>query len=534
MSAARPRPTSAFAPTHPAVVHRRIHELFLTGLAALVAAVLALAVIVALPDASVTNVLLVLGGIVGVIGVAALVVSSRLELTVTLLTLYLLLLYGPIKLGLGGGTVAHGADTVLILAICLGALLRFAVRQEPVKLPPLSAWVLAYTATVVIEAFNPKTGGVLKVLGGFRQGLQWVPFFFFGYQLIRSKKRLRQLFLLIGVCALANGIVASYQTGLSPQQIASWGPGYRELFQPTTVGQKGGHARVYDDAEGQAHPRPVGLGSDSGFSGGIGLVALPFCLALLATWRSRRRWIGAVLALGALMGVLSGLGRLQVIGAVLSVLSFLALASLGGRRFKQPLIALLTVAALAVPLGVLFLGVFRSGTFSRYTTFEKASPTAIATHKAPAYQKIPEFLQRAPFGIGLGTTGPAGGFGGQSSEQGQGHGASAETQYNFISDELGAPGLLVWVALSLYVVLLIPRRLRDIHDGELAILLSGLFAPFAALIIIGFSGPIQTSAALGPYFWFAVGAAAYWLVGPGRPSQARASAQAQAVEGAAA
>lgn len=530
MSAPRSRPSSAFALTHPAVVHRRLHDLFLTGLTAVVAALLALAVIVALPNASVSDVLLVLGGIVGLLGIGALVASSRLELTVTLLTLYLLLLYGPIKLGLGGGPVAHGADTVLILAICLGALMRFAVRPEPVKLPPLSAWVLAYTATVLIEAFNPKTGGILKVLGGFRQGLQWVPFFFFGYQLVRTKKRLRQMFLIVGVCALANGIVATYQTGLSPQQIASWGPGYRELFQPTTVGQKGGHARVYDDAEGNAHPRPVGLGSDSGFSGGIGLVALPLCLALLATWRSRRRWVSVMLALGALMGVLSGLGRLQVVGAVLSVLSFLALASLGGRRVKQPLIALVTVVAIAVPLGALFVGVVRSGTFSRYTTFEKASPTAIATHKSPAYEKIPEFLQRAPFGIGLGTTGPAGGFGGQSIEQGEGHGASAETQYNFISDELGAPGLLVWVALSLYIALLIGRRLNDIRNDELAILLAGLFAPFAALIIIGFSGPIQTSAALGPYFWFATGAVAYWLAGPGRSSQEAVAANGNLVE----
>jgi hypothetical protein len=400
------RLSGAIGVAHPAVLQRRIHDLLLIGLAALVPTAIALAIIVKMPDASVANGALVLAAIVAVLGVAALVASSRLEVTVTLLTLYLLLLYGPIKLGLGGGKLAHAADDVLILAICVGAVMRLAVRREPISLPPLFGWVLAFFATVALEAFNPATGGMLKVLGGFRQQLHWVPFFFFGYLLIRSKKRFRQLFLIVGVCALANGVVAAYQTGLSPAQLASWGPGYRELFQPTTLGQKGAQARVYD-TEGEAHPRPVGLGSDSGFSGGVGLIALPFCLALLATWRSRRRWAAAVLALGAIAGVATGGGRLQVVGAVLSVVAFLLLASLGGRQVvKRPLLALLVVIALAVPVGVLFATLVRPGTFGRYGTFGKASFSAIATHKSGGYTKIPHFLELTPFGIGLGTTGP--------------------------------------------------------------------------------------------------------------------------------
>ena len=103
--------------------------------------------------------------------------------------------------------------------------MRLLARRERVKLPPLSGWVLAFVAIVVLEAFNPKTQGLLHALGGFRQELQWVPFFFFGYVLIRSKKRLRQLFIILGVIGLANGVVAAYQTSLSPAQLASWGPG---------------------------------------------------------------------------------------------------------------------------------------------------------------------------------------------------------------------------------------------------------------------------------------------------------------------
>jgi hypothetical protein len=495
---------------HPAVLQRRINDLLLIGLTGLIPAVIALGIIVEMPDANVANVALVLAAIVAALGIAAFVASRRLEVTVTLLSVYLLLLYGPVKLGLGGGTVAHGADDILILAVCIGALMRLAVRREPVRLPPLSGWLLAFVGTVALEAFNPKTGGLLKVLGGLRQQLHWVPFFFFGYLLVRSKRRFRQVFLLAGVCALANGVVAAYQTGLSPQQLARWGPGYAELYQPHSVGQKGSLAQDYV-YEGEAHTRPPGLGDYSGFSGGIGLIALPGCLALLATWRSRRRWVVAVLALGAIVGVATAGGRTQVIGAVLSVTAFLLLTALGGRRARRPLGALLIVLAIAVPFGGLFVSVLRNGAFGRLGTFEKSPISGIVTHKSGGLMHIPADLALNPYGIGLGTTGAVGSFGGKSI--GQGQGISAETQWNFIADELGGPGLVVYALLAIYIVVLVVRRLPAVRDDELAILLAGVFAPFVALIFIGFSGPTLNSTADGPLFWFAMGIAAYWLTG---------------------
>ncbi len=33
---------------------------------------------------------------------------------------------------------------------------------------------------------------------------------------------------MLGVIALANGVVSAYQTRLTPAQLASWGPGYAE------------------------------------------------------------------------------------------------------------------------------------------------------------------------------------------------------------------------------------------------------------------------------------------------------------------
>ena len=143
-------------------------------------------------------------------------------------------------------------------------------------------------------------------------------------------------------------------------------------------------------------------------------------------------------------------------------------------------------------------------------------PRSVPSHKSSAWENIPNFLSKAPLGVGLGTVGAAGGFGGKVTELVEGHGVSAETQYNVVADELGAPGLIVWVALTIYVIALVATGMRAVGDGELAIMLAGALAPFVALALEGFSGPFITSTASGPYFWLAVGMAAYWFAGPGR------------------
>ena len=105
---------------------------------------------------------------------------------------------------------------MLIVAIALGMLTRLSRKRERVTLPPLSGWVLAFVAVVLVEALNPSTGGVLKAVGGYRQQLEFVPLFFFGYVIVRSKRRFRQLFLLLGVIALANGVVGAPSVAAEP------------------------------------------------------------------------------------------------------------------------------------------------------------------------------------------------------------------------------------------------------------------------------------------------------------------------------
>jgi hypothetical protein len=511
MSTPHLRLSSPLGGVHPVVLGRRLQDLALLGAAALVPLILALGITVALPK---PNFLLVLGVLVGALGVVVLVVSPRLELTVGFLAIYLGCINGPLKLIVSAGVVSAALQDVVMLAVCLGVVVRLIVRRRPVRLPALSGWVIAFVLIVMVEAFNPKTHGVLKIIAGYRQQLEWVPFFFFGYLLMRSKDRFRKTFLLLGVIALANGAVATVQTQLSPAQVASWGPGYQQRI----FGKAG---RTYS-SEGESRVRPLGLGSDSGFGGGVAIVALPGTLALLSTLK-RRRWFAMVLCLGAIVAAATSLGRLQLGGAVLSVVAFALLSLSAGRRLGRPFAALLVLLAVAVPLGAVFVSAVGQGVFSRYSSLAPGSAATTATsYKESALNQIPHEIVSAPFGFGLATAGSVSGFGGKVTELLEGHGVTSETQANFLVKELGVLGLVVWFGFLLRLIVLAFRRLRDVRDVELQTDLVAVFAPLIALLFMSYDGAVSASAALGPYFWFAGGVAGYWLVGPGRALARRA------------
>jgi hypothetical protein len=486
---------------HPLVRERRAGDILKLSLTALVPAVAATAITIALPQ---TSILIVLAAIAGLLAIVVLMASSRLEVTVAILVIYLGLINGPVKMLLGGRELTASFQDIIVLAVFTGAMIRIISRREQVRLPALSGWVIAWVLLVIVNAFNPRTESLLHIAGGFRQQLQYVPFFYFGYVLMRSKRRFRQLFAIVGVIAFANGVVAAYQTELSPTQLSSWGPGYASLIHTTGVGS----GRTYV-SEGEARVRPPALGSDAGFSGAVGHIALPMCLALLVITR-RRKWIPTLLCLGAIVGVMVGLGRLSLIGAGLGVISFIVLAALSGRSLTRSLAALLAITVLIIPVGVLVVSTLRPGTFKRFEKINASPETTL--HKENSWDKIPKYAAAAPFGFGLGNSGPVGGLGGRANNLIEGHGLTSETQYNVLVKELGVPGLILWPAIIIYVGMLMATRLRRIRDPDLAVCLAGTLAALVPLLIEGSSGFLSGSTADGPYYWFAVGVAGYWFV----------------------
>jgi hypothetical protein len=488
---------------HPLVMSRRIRNLLAVSAGGLIAAVIALSVAVAMPQ---PNPVLVFAIIVGVGAILSLALSPRYEVTVGLLALYLGLLDGPVKLDLNT-QVASGFRNVLIIAVAAGMILRLAVRRQRVTLPPLSGWVLPFAAFVLIEPLNPNTGGILKSLGGYRQELEWVPFFFFGYLVIRSKKRFRQLFLILGVIALANGVVGAVQARLSPGQLAHWGPGYSNLI---NGGPGGFSGRTYV-SEGVARLRPPALGSDSGFGGGVGVVALPGLLALLGSGRLRRRWPVLLCCAGALLGIATSASRTSVVDAVIVLLSFVLLSQVARLRISRSLAGLVLVAVLTIGIGSALVAIDGAGVFGReksLVSVQRIQETG-ANGKEQSLAAIPHDLASAPFGFGLGTGGSVGGFGGGTHVKLEGQKVPSGSAYNLLTKELGIPGLLLWSGLSVSVIVLALSLLRSMADPELRSYLAAVLAAFVALTMEGFSGP-TLAVTIGVYLWFAAGIVAYW------------------------
>ncbi|HYM55581.1 MAG TPA: hypothetical protein VES97_09475, partial [Solirubrobacteraceae bacterium] len=302
------------------------------------------------------------------------------------------------------------------------------------------------------------------------------------------------------------------QVRLNPHQLAAWGPGYSEKV----LGTNGVSGTTFA-SEGSGRVRPLALGSDIGFGGTVGVIALPGVLMLLATARPRRRWIFMLLSLAAVLGVGVSLSRTSVLGAIVTLVAFAVLSLSAGRRVTRPLAALIVILALTIPLASVVTSTEGTAIFSRYTSIAPNTAASTSTgYKSVSLKQIPVDIANDPFGFGLGTAGAASSFGGHTTVTLEGHGFSSETEFNFIMNELGLPGLLLWVSFTIYLGALVVRRLTSIKDVETRLALAAAFSVLAGLTVEGFAGAFTAGTAGGPYFWLAAGIAAYWLAGPGR------------------
>ncbi len=511
---------------HPTVTGRRARDQIILCAAMLISLVLALAISAEMPKPTVKSVVEVIAIIVGLVACVVLVASTRYTVTLTLLACYLGLLDGPVKLE-AASKYASGVRDLLIIAIGLGMLMRLSSQKQRVRLPPLSAWVLGFVAVALVQALNPGTHGFLKILGGYRQVLEFVPLFFFGYVIMRSKQRFRQLFLILGVIALANGLVAAYQARISTTALASWGPGYGERVNGKSAGGKaaGGQTGRTYAVEGVAHNRPPALGSDSGFGGGVGVLALPGLMALLVMGGLRRRWPVMLCSLGAVLGIATSASRTTIVITVVMLFSFVALSLIARIRIARALAGLIAIALIAIGVVVGLEAADGHAIFHRQESLAKVVSGAEGHEsgddgKEKHLNEIPRDLLGAPFGLGLGDTGSVAGFGGHEKITIESEKVAGGSTLNLLAIEMGAPGLLLWVGFSLTVVMLGVTRLRRVEDPELRMYLVAVLAAYIGFSVQGLSGQTIAVTPAGAYVWFAPGVIAYWLAGPGRSAMA--------------
>src|SRR5262249_24361692 len=153
-----------------------------------------------------------------------------------------------------------------------------AVRREKVTLPPLTGWVIAWLVVIAVQIANPYNGTLIHSIASVRPHAEFVPLFFLGYLVVRSKTRIRNFLLLLLAIAAVNGVVGLVQQNMSPDQLAGWGPVYEKALK----GESSVATRTFADDEGNERNRPFALGGDIGFGGAIGYLAVPAALALLS------------------------------------------------------------------------------------------------------------------------------------------------------------------------------------------------------------------------------------------------------------
>lgn len=431
--------------------------------------------------------------------------SERYELTLVALLLYLGLVDGVVKLSMAS-TGATLIRDVLLYAIALGAVVRMILRRQRLTAPPLVGFVFAWVVVCVVQLANPANVSLLHAASSLRQHLEFVPLFFFGYLVLRSERRLLGLLMLVAAVAAINGIVALFQWHLTPQQFASWGPGYAKLIHGTSTLS----GRAFVDANGVAHVRPTALGSDIGFGGAVGMVALPALAALIAmAWRRPRLWLLIlVTAPLVVLAVWTSQARTQVVAAVVALIAFLAL-TMTSRRGVTAIVSIAVVGLTTYGLVSAVSGHTNSASAhaSRYGSITpgKVIGTTIDYRKA-TFQLIPTYIVKYPLGAGLGSTGPASGahVGGSATTS-----LDAESEFTFLLVETGIPGLVVMTTFML-VVIVVGLRLRAVSDVHLQRSLMALVAVLIGIFATWIVGIATAAPPSAPMFWLCAGTFAFW------------------------
>ena len=432
------------------------------------------------------------------------VVSPRLEVSLAVLLLYLGLLDGYLKLRSASTTVTLGRDA-LLYSIVIGLLVRAAVRHERPSVPPLTGYVLAFVLATVVQLFNPANVSLSTAFVGLRPHLEWMPLFVLGFLVLRDARRLRGLFVLLLIVTGVNGIVGSIQFNLTPQQLAGWGPGYSERYLGT--GGFAGAARTFYDSSGASHVRPLALGSDFGFGGDLGLLALPGAFALIGFTHSRRlRMLALVGVAGVGLAILTAQSRAAIVAAVGALVAYGMLSA----RSRQRGVTIVSVAAgLAVFYVLLtaFVSSNQSGAFDRYKSIAPSQiVSSLSQSRGSALAVVPKYFVQIPLGAGLGRTGPAAGVtsAGVSTY-------NAETEFSYLTIEVGVAGMLVVLALSISMIFASFRIISRVEDSETRAMLAALAAPLFSILGLWFVSSVSATTPLAPYFWLTAGGLAYWL-----------------------
>lgn len=417
-----------------------------------------------------------------------------------LLTLgYLFMLDGFVRLETNSSSATLLRD-VLPWSLALIGVLFVLVRPSLPRLKkPLFGLVILFVAITIIELSNPDTISVRNGLQALRPHLEFVPLFFLGYAVMRTEGRLRGLAVVLVLAAAANGVVGLVQSGLTPAQLGTWGPGYHLLVAGGVVNGQAHNPAVYYTAAG-AKLRPPALGADVGFGGVLGDLALPFALALV--FGSKRRWdrLLGLVCLPLIVGaIITSQTRSAVVVAIAIAIVFGVLFAGRYRRRAAPVLLLASVG-----IGIVLIGGASLGRYSSIAPSKLVS--TFGAERGGSITLIPDYAVKYPLGAGLGTAGP-GVTANASINRGK---LSGENSYVYLIVELGLPGLLVVMALLAASVRRATKLALSPFPPDTLSYLVALAAALYGCSLLTLAGPVTATPPLAPFVWLAMGVVTAW------------------------
>ncbi|WP_372790230.1 O-antigen ligase family protein [Paraconexibacter sp.] len=432
----------------------------------------------------------------GALALVVAVVNPRLELSLLAIAIYLTCVDGPLKL-MSGNDRATILRDVLILAVVFGVAVRTVVEDRALPRIPYRGALLCLVLAVLVQAFNPRTPGIVGFVAGARQQLEFAPLLLLGVIVAARRDLLPVVGAVLLAVTLPNVVAAVIQSGLTPDQFASWGSGYADRV----LGQ-GGFAnapRTFYEGGTSDRVRPFGLGSDAGAAGILGWLSVPFALAFLLGARVRYRvWLGfGGFALCA-VAVLTSQSRGVFICVLVALLAFFAIRT----RSRNAASTLAALGAAGV-LIALFLSVFVAtadpASLTRLKTVSPGQAASTIAERRGSLALVPDYVVSYPLGVGLGRSGPGSGAVGAPS------GLDSENQFNFLIGELGILGLVAFTVLWLCVVRDAVRLARREEDERRRALWSAVAAALLAATAVWFQATPTTSTPIAPLFWLLAG-----------------------------
>lgn len=404
--------------------------------------------------------------------------------------LYILLLDGFLRLKTGNTSLTIVRD-VLPVALLIFLTTHAAVKGRRWPRVPMRTLAAAWVMLVVVQLANPNTLELARGAAAARPHLEFLTFFFIAAATLTTMRRLETFLLVLVCCAAANGVVSLYQSSLTPAQLGTWGPGYQRLFVQQV------NARVAIDAAGEKTVRPSALGSDTGFGGVLGMLALPAALAIVIVGRGWRRSVaGATIPL-IIVAVLTSQTRAAVAATAIAVLAFALLSCLGNRgRMLYPL-GLIAIVAAFVGNGVLDGSI----DLERYSSI---TPTNIAgtfgQDRGASVGLVDDYITRYPFGAGIGSAGPGASVGSSANASK----VSGENEFAYLLVETGVAGMLVMLLIFGSTMRRGLQLLRR-STGNSRALLSAALAALIGICTLWLATPVTANAPASPVFWTLAG-----------------------------